>query len=204
MNLDLVIPCISEVVGTFLWCVCSQERAYRCADSILCPGGGFSKQVFELGKNLLDGVQIGRVFWQQQEFGTRLADCPTDGMSLMAAEVVHDDDVVRQQGGNQDLLDIDPKPLTVDRAIEKPGRFDAVVTQGSHEGHGIPMSERSLGHQPFALRRPASQRRHVGLGPGLVNENQTGGINLPLIALPLRTSARDVGSGLLAGVQCFF
>jgi winged helix-turn helix protein len=32
---------------------------------------------------------------------------------------------------------------------------------------------RDLGFKPHAERCPSSQRRHVGLGPGLVNEDQT-------------------------------
>src|SRR5438477_7732969 len=46
--------------------------------------------------------------------------------------------------------------------------------------------------------------RHVGLGPSLVDEDETGGIKPPLVLLPLRSSPGDVGAILLAGVQAFF
>ena len=58
--------------------------------------------------------------------------------------------------------------------------------------------------QPLAERRPTAQWRHVGLGPSLIEEHQTGWINPPLILAPLRAAPRHVGTILLAGVQRFF
>jgi hypothetical protein len=46
--------------------------------------------------------------------------------------------------------------------------------------------------------------RHVGLSPGLVDEDQAGRIKPSLILLPLRAPPRHVGPILLAGVQAFF
>jgi hypothetical protein len=46
--------------------------------------------------------------------------------------------------------------------------------------------------------------RHIGLGPGLVDEDQASRINPTLIGLPLRPPARDVRAILLGGVQAFF
>jgi hypothetical protein len=45
---------------------------------------------------------------------------------------------------------------------------------------------------------------HVGLGPGLVDEDQAGRVNPALILSPLSPSPCDVGPILLAGVQAFF
>jgi hypothetical protein len=122
----------------------------------------------------------------------------------MATEVVHDNHIARQQGRNQDLLNIDAEAFAIDWAVEKPGCFDAVVPQSGDKGHNVPMPEWSFGHQPLALQRPASQWRHVGFGPGLVDEDQACGINPSLIAFPLPASTGDVGSSLFAGVQRFF
>ena len=43
--------------------------------------------------------------------------------------------------------------------------------------------------------------RHVGLGPGLVGEDQASGINPVLILLPLGAPSGDVGAILFAGGQ---
>ena len=46
--------------------------------------------------------------------------------------------------------------------------------------------------------------RHVGFGPGVIDEDQAGRIKPPLILSPLRPPPGDVGTILLAGVQAFF
>jgi len=58
--------------------------------------------------------------------------------------------------------------------------------------------------QALALRSPAAQRGHVGLDPGLVDEDEPGRIEAPLSRLPPPTPAGDVGTGLFKGEQRFF
>jgi hypothetical protein len=45
---------------------------------------------------------------------------------------------------------------------------------------------------------------HVGLGPGLVDEDQPFGVEPALVLLPLLASTGDVGAVLFAGVQALF
>lgn len=66
------------------------------------------------------------------------------------------------------------------------------------------MTVRCEGPQTLALWRPSAQRRHVGLDPGLVNEDQPARIEARLPRSPAPTSAQDVGAPLLKGEQCFF
>jgi hypothetical protein len=61
-----------------------------------------------------------------------------------------------------------------------------------------------LGGQPFAAWPPATERRHVGLGPGFVDEDQAGGVNPRLIGPPLRPPPSDIGTILLARENGFF
>src|SRR5690606_41970169 len=56
--------------------------------------------------------------------------------------------------------------------IDKPRRLDAIATQRRQERHRFPMAVRHLGFDPLSDRCPASQRRHVGLCPGLVDEDK--------------------------------
>src|SRR4029077_16219807 len=53
--------------------------------------------------------------------------------------------------GRQHFLDIGPKALAVDRAVEEPRRFDPVVTKRGDEGHGLPAAMRNFRHQSFAF-----------------------------------------------------
>ena len=78
------------------------------------------------------------------------------------------------------------------------------MTQSSKEGQRPPAAMQSFGGQPFASRGATVGARHIGLGPGLVDEDQPSGVNLALILLPLSPSPGDVGAILLAGVQAFF
>ena len=95
-------------------------------------------------------------------------------------------DVVRSQGRGQNLLDagseyiaIDPSPWSLGpvrfhgSTSMTQGAVTFVMAQGRDEGHGIPMPERGLSDQTLATRRPAPQRRHVGLCPSLINEHQS-------------------------------
>jgi hypothetical protein len=68
----------------------------------------------------------------------------------------------------------------------------------------LPMTVRRLSTQALPSQSPAVGADHVGLGPGLIDEDEAGRINLSLMPFPACSSARDVGSVLLGGQQRFF
>jgi hypothetical protein len=156
----------------------------------------FRSRCFSLAKTCSIGLRSGEYLGRKMSLAPALA--------LMTAEIVHDDDVARLQGWNQHALDIDPEAFAVDRAIDLPWRLDAIVAQSGDEGHGLPVPMRDLRFEPAPLERPASQRRHIGLGPGLVEKDQGPRINTALILGPLLTPSRDVRTVLLASHQSFF
>ena len=166
--------------------------------------GGFAQERLELGEDLLDGVQVGAVGRQEDEVSADGFDGGAGGLALVAAEVVEDDHVARLEGRSQDLLDVDQEELAVDGAIDHPGGVDAITAQGGDEGLGLPVAERSGGLETLAARSPATQGRHVGLHPGLVDEHQAGGADPALVGLPARPSPGHVRPGLLLGQQGFF
>lgn len=77
------------------------------------------------------------------------------------------------------------------------------MAQRGKEGQRPPLATGGLGDQPLAASRAAVGARDVRLGPGLVDEDQAGGIKPSLILFPLRPPPGDVGTVLLAGVQAF-
>ena len=160
--------------------------------------------MLELGEDLLDGVEVGRVFGQEEELGTGAANGPADGLATVAAEIVDDDDIAGRKGRNEDLFDIGEETLAVDRTVEEPWRIDAVMAESREEGQCFPAALRNAGWEPSAAGGPAPERRHIGLGPSLIDEHQPGGIDPRLIFAPLLTSARDVGSLALSGDDAFF
>jgi hypothetical protein len=66
------------------------------------------------------------------------------------------------------------------------------------------MAKGHFGMEPLADRRPPPQRRHVGLRPGLVDEDETRWIKPALIFLPLRPSPSDLRPELFGGQHAFF
>jgi hypothetical protein len=68
----------------------------------------------------------------------------------------------------------------------------------------LPMPVRRLSAQALSSRSPAMGADHIGLGPGLINEDEAGRINLSLMPFPACSSARDVGPVLFGGQQRFF
>jgi hypothetical protein len=59
-------------------------------------------------------------------------------------------------------------------------------------------------NQTLTTQRAPVGAGHVGLRPGLVDEDQALGINTSLVTPPAGTLTSDVGSLLLGGAQGFF
>ena len=160
--------------------------------------------MFELGEDLLDRVEVGAVGWEEQEARASRADGGPDGGFLVAGEIVEDDDIAWLQRRTELLFDPCGEAGAVDRLIEDEGGIDPVTTQRGDEGHRLPVTVRHLGMEPLADRRPAPQGRHVGLGPGLVDEDEAPGIRQGLELLPLLAPPGDLRPQLLGGKNAFF
>ena len=61
-----------------------------------------------------------------------------------------------------------------------------------------------LADQPLAARAAAPGADHLGVGPGLVDEDQALGVKLALGGLPGEAALGHVRPILLGGVQSFF
>ena len=181
-----------------------EDVADRLADGFDAAPCSLSQPVLELGEELLDRIEVGRVFRQEEALGAGLSDGRPHGLALVRAEIVHDDDVAGLEGGHEHGLDIEAEALAVDRPVDEPWRGDGIVAQCSQERHGLPVAVLHLGLDAFPDRRPAVERRHVGLGPGLVDEHQAGRIDAVLIEKPLRPPARHVWTLLLGRDQRLF
>ena len=200
----MCIAGISEVVGAFVGCVGSEQLADGGDEAFERSRRRFAQQVLQLGEDLFDRIQVGRVFGQEEQFSARRSDRPPNGLSFVAAQIIHHDDVSRQQRGRQHGLDIGFEALAVDRAVKNPRRFDAIKPKGGHEGHGFPMAMRNFGDKPLSSRRPSPQRRHIGLGPRLIDEDQALRRDPALTLNPAGAPLRHVETIALAGDDGFF
>ena len=98
----------------------------------------------------------------------------------MAAEIVHDDDVARLKLGDKNLLNIGAEAFAVDWAVEQARCGEAIAAQGAKECQRPPMTVWREAPHSLAFWPPSAQRGHVGLDPGLVDEDQAPGIEIGL------------------------
>ncbi len=94
--------------------------------------------------------------------------------------------------------------VAIDGAVDDERGADTVVAQGGQEGHRLPMALGHLGDEPAPTPTSATGARHIGLGPGFVDEDELGAIKLGLLGAPAPAGGGDVGAILLGGVQRFF
>ena len=80
-----------------------------------------------LAKTCSIGFRSGEYFGQEEQLGAGRPDGLTHGFSLVAAKIVHHDDVAGRECGYKDRLDIGSERFAVDRAVEDPGSLDTVV-----------------------------------------------------------------------------
>ena len=173
-------------------------------DGVDGSGPCLAQEVLKLGEDLLDGVEVGGVFREEQEPCAGRPDGLAHGLALVAAEVVQNDDITGPQGGDEHLLHIEAEALAIDRPVYQPGGVDTVMAQGREEGRRAPLAVGRGSDQALPARRPTPQRGHVGLGPGLIDEDQALGRDLILMRLPLAPPAGDVRASTLAGHRRFF
>src|ERR1700745_4347710 len=101
-----LVACLFEVVFTFLRCEGVEEAGEGGGDGLGGARSFFAQQMVELGEELLDGVEVGRVFRQEEELGPGGSDGLTYGFAPVAAEVVHHDDLIWLERGGENLLDM--------------------------------------------------------------------------------------------------
>ncbi len=160
--------------------------------------------MLEFCKHLLDRVEVWTLGRQEQDPGTDGADRLAGRCSLVASQVVEDDDVAGRERGNEELLDIGRERLAVDRAIEHERGIDPVVPESCKEGLCPPATKRGLADQLLSPGRPAPDRGHVGLHPGFIDEDEAPWIKPTLVLAPLLPASRDLWPVLLDGEEAFF
>src|SRR3546814_3091571 len=90
-----------------------------CASELVdCALGGAPEQVLERGEQLFDRVEVGAIGRQEEESGSDLAQGGANRLAFVGAEIVHDGDVARLQGGHEDLFDPCEEGATVDRPAD--------------------------------------------------------------------------------------
>ena len=66
------------------------------------------------------------------------------------------------------------------------------------------MAMRHGADRPLPARGSGVRPRHIGLDPGLVDEDEVLGVQAWLVLAPCRPRSRDVRPVLLGGMECLF
>jgi hypothetical protein len=122
----------------------------------------------------------------------------------MGRQIVHDDDIAGLERRDEQLLHIGKEGNAVHGAVEHHGGGHAREPECADEGGGLPVSVRNRGAASGAAWRTAIAPGHLGRGAGLIDEDQSLGIEIGLRLEPGLPSTRDVRPLLLAGVRGFF
>ena len=159
---------------------------------------------FQLGKDLLNGVEIWAVGWQWLEGCTTGFNGFAHPRDRMGGQVVPDDDVARHQGGAEKFLHIGQEQ----RPIHGPGGHHRCDQPGlahrQHQGGGLPMT---LGHRAqdaLTAWSPAPLPDHRRVQPGFIHEHQARRFPERLQRLPARPFQAHVRAVLFGGLQRFF
>jgi len=165
---------------------------------------GLAQVCFQLGEEVLDGVEIRAVGRQEhQRSASGFAGLANPG-HLVRTQIVGDDKVTRPPRRSQHVAHISQKGRPVHRSIQKPGGFQTIAAQGCHEGVGPPVAVRDFVDAALPLLGPAVSSGHFGGEARFIQEDRSGAFPDSLIATPLFPRLPNVLALLLAGVQRFF
>ena len=195
---------MTKVCCAFVWSKCGEQVADPLPGCFDGSFFGLAQQGLELGEDHLDWIEIWAVGWQEEQLGTDAADCVAHRFAFVATEVVDNDDVASVERWYEELPDPSGEGDPVDRPVDDARCDDAVVSQPGEEGRRLPVPVRNLGQKWLASRAPAARAGHVGLDPGLVDENQPGWIKAVLIVAPSCPQPRQARPFRLAWQQSFF
>ena len=127
-----------------------------------------------------------------------------DLRSLVAREIVHDDDIALRQRGNEALLHPILEQGGIDRPVENLGRDQAGKTDAGDERDRLVMAVRNRGAQASSSPAASIFARQIGGSAGLVDENESQRIEVGLPGEPLPALPQNVGALLLLGVRGLF
>ena len=166
------------------------------------------EQGFELGEGLLDRVEVGAVGRQIEQLALRppRLTARTPCALVAGSEIVHDDDVARAcRSGTRTCSTRPRKAAAVDRSVENHRRDHAAQCAARRRrSWSSSVHDGTLTAQSFAFRRPAVAARHVGRGPGLVDEHQAVGLEVELGFEPGLAALHNVRAILLGRVRSLF
>src|SRR6476619_6007784 len=183
-----------EIVGTFARTELWDERANCSSEARNSSRRDLTEERLEFAVRQFDWIEVGRVFRQVAQRRVRFLNRLANGGPHVDAAVIHHDDVVAPERGNQALLDIGEEHLSSHGTFDQHWGGHFVVAQGSNEGDRLPCSKRNGADHTVAARRPPPDPHQVCADRGLVDKHQPGGIKHALLSDPTSACSRHIRS----------
>src|SRR3954453_19043708 len=168
-----------EIVGTFLWAELRDERANCSIEARNSSRCNLAEECLEFAVSHLDRVEVGRVFRQVTKGRVRFLDRCPNARPEMDAAIVHHNNVVTFERGNQALHDISENispvmaPSTTIGAVISLWRKAATKVMVCHAPSGtLPITRSPRG------ARPLSRTRFVLTAVSSMNTSRAGS-NMP-------------------------
>jgi len=140
--------------------------------SFRSPSFTGAQELFELEPSFFNGIEVGRVGRQIEQFGATGFDSLLDAANFVRRQVVHDHYVAGLEFGTQHLLHIGGKHLAVGGRFDGHDRLHTAQAHRSQRGQYFPVTlGRGFG-DPLAFGRSAPQSCHLGRNPTFVQEDQ--------------------------------
>src|SRR6266481_1391847 len=195
---------MAEIVGTFLRTELWDKRADGSIKARHGSRSYFAHECLEFAVRHLDWIEVWRVLRQVADRRPGFLNRLLNTGNQVNPAVIHDDDVIAPERGNQALLDIGEEHLTGHGTLDHHWRGHFIVAQGGHEGDRLPRSKRDAADQPDAPWSPPVEPHHVRADRSLVDKHQPGGIKHALLPHPTSPRAGQIRPLPFRGLQAFF
>src|SRR3954453_1072726 len=195
---------MNDVVLAFGRGKVAEQGADCLPESILSSCSRFPEQSLELGKELLDRVEIRGIGREVKHAGPCRPDRLLDPGDLMNSQVIHRDHVARLQRRREHLLDVGAERRTGHGPIEHKRCDDPARAQARYDGRGLPVPKRRCIDQALAPWAPAVEAGHRCGRGGLVDEDEALTIHVMLPHPPAAPVPGHVGPILLGRSQALF
>ena len=172
--------------------------------TLQCIRGKFAQHRFQLGEELLDGVEVGTVCGKVDENGAAPLNRLVHPSDLVNGDIVHEYDVTAFESWCENLFDVGPERLAIHRTFEHERCGHTLLAKSRNKRSGLPIPVQHLLHQTLATGRAAVDAGHIARNTGFIDKNQPLWIK-PRLPPAQRVTLRDhVGPILFGGVQAFF
>ena len=193
-----------EIVGAFLRAELWDERANCARERRDRSSRDLAEERLEFAVRQLDRIEVRRVFRQVAQARPRFLNCFSNGGSHVNSTVIHDDDVIALERGNQALLDVGEEHLSF---MAPSITIGAVILSWRKAATKVIVSHAPSGTVPITLTplgaRPLRRARLVLTAVSSINTSRAGS-SIPCSRIQSRRARATSSRCRSAACRLFF